>query len=237
MCPRLITLVLCAVLLAGCGDKKGAQTTTAVTTAPVTQLTVYYYNYKNALVPVTVPVAHTEAVATAALTALISGAPHGYRSALTGDISLKSVAISNGVASVRLAGGTLSHAAMGQVVYTLTRFPTITSVDGQTRGDYADLTPNAAIFIAEPLRDSEVPSPVHASGTADVFEATLAVDVWSGGKKLRTETLTATAGTGTRGDWSATFDLPPGPAKLVFYEPSAEDGHPLHQAELDLTVK
>jgi hypothetical protein len=78
---------------------------------------------------------------------------------------------------------------------------------------------------------------VHASGTADVFEGTLAVDVWSGGKVLRTQTIQATSGTGTRGTWSATFDLPPGPARLVFYEPSAENGSHLHTAEVDLTVK
>ena len=58
-------------------------------------------------------------------------------------------------------------------------------------------------------------------------------EIWSGGKLLRTQTITASSGTGTRGTWSATFDLPPGPAKLVFYEPSAENGQPLHQTTVD----
>ena len=88
-----------------------------------------------------------------------------------------------------------------------------------------------------PKRDSTVSSPVHASGTADVFEATLVAEIWSGGKLLRTQTLTASSGTGTRGTWTATFDVPPGPARLVLYEPSAENGSHLHTAEVDLTVR
>jgi hypothetical protein len=127
-------------------------------------------------------------------------------------------------------------------VYTLSQFPTITSVDGgpfQTparRVDYNDLTPEAPIFVAEPQRDSSVSSPLHASGTADVFEGTLAVDVWSNGKRLRTQSIQATSGTGTRGTWSARIEMPAGPAKLVFYEPSAENGSQLHATTVDLSV-
>ena len=61
--------------------------------------------------------------------------------------------------------------------------------------------------------------------------------MWSGGKHLRTQTIQASSGTGTRGSWSATIDLPPGPAKLVFYEPSAENGQPLHATTLLLAVR
>jgi len=31
--------------------------------------------------------------------------------------------------------------------------------------------------------------------------------------------------------------LPAGPVKLVFYEPSAEDGRPLHPTVVELTVR
>jgi len=229
-------LVLTASLLAGCGGKTPSQSTLPATTAPQLTLKVYFYR-GNALVPVTVKVPETRAVATAALSVLLEGAPSGYTSAIPQGVGLNSVAISHGEASPRFSPSTFTHAAEGQIVYTLTQFPTITSVDGSTRADFVDLTPQALIFVAQPARDSTVSSPVHASGTADVFEATIAVDVWSGGKKLRTQTITATAGSGQRGTWSATFDLPPGPARLVFYEPSAENGEPLHETELDLTVK
>ncbi len=181
--------------------------------------------------------AKTEAVASAAINALLAGPPAGYETAIPAGVRLESVAVASGIASAHFSAGVSSHAARGQVVYTLTQFPTVTSVDGSTRAGFADLTADAAIFVAEPKRDSTVSSPVHANGTADVFEATFVAEIWSGGKLLRTQTLTASSGTGTRGTWSATFDLPPGPARLVFYEPSAENGSHLHTTEVDLTVK
>ncbi len=106
-----------------------------------------------------------------------------------------------------------------------------------TSDDFADLTAEAPIFVESPARDSIVSSPVRAAGTANVFEATFQVEVWSGDRKLRTQTITASAGTGTRGTWSATIDVPPGPARLVFYEPSAEDGRPLHATVVYLKVR
>jgi hypothetical protein len=197
---------------------------------------VYFYK-GNALVPVTVRVPETRAVATAALSALLAGPPAGYTTAIPAGVQLRSLAVSKGIASAKLSSSSLTHDATGQVVYTLTQFPTVTSVDGATRDDYADLTTLAPIFIGSPLRGATVASPVHVTGTADVFEGTIAYEVWSGTQKLRTGFITATAGTGTRGTWSGTFNVPAGPARLVFYEPSAENGQPLHETELDLTVQ
>jgi hypothetical protein len=202
-----------------------------------------YYLRGNALVPVHVSVAETPAIATASLQKLLSGAPDGYSTAIPPGTALESVAVSGGHATVRFSTDQLTHSAEGQIVYTLTQFPSVTAVDGgpfaapASRADFADLTSDAAIFVAEPERDATVSSPVRAAGTADVFEGTLAVDVWSGGKRLRTQTIQASAGTGTRGSWSAAITLPPGPAKLVFYEPSAENGQPLHETTVLLTVR
>ena len=229
-------LVLASIALAGCGGKSPRQHTTSTTRAAQISLDLYFYR-GNALVPVTVHVPATRAVATAAVSQLLAGPPAGYQSALPPNVRLQSLAISNGRASARFSASGFTHSAEGQIVYTLTQFPTITSVDGSTRSDFADLTPAALIFVASPARDSTVSSPVHASGTADVFEATFAVDVWSSGKKLRTQTITASSGSGVRGTWSATIALPPGPARLVFYAPSARNGAPLHRTEVDLTVK
>jgi hypothetical protein len=231
-----VAAVAVATVLTGCGSENTAETTTGGSTGQKVALKVYFYR-GNALVPVTVRVPKTEAVASAAINALLAGPPAGYETAIPAGVRLESVAVASGVASARFSAGVSSHAARGQVVYTLTQFPTVTSVDGSTRAGFADLTPDAAIFVAEPKRDSTVSSPVHANGTADVFEATFVAETWSGGKLLRTQTLTASSGTGTRGTWSATFDLPPGPARLVFYEPSAENGSHLHTTEVDLTVR
>jgi hypothetical protein len=237
MRARVAFVVAVAALLTGCGGKNTASTTTGETTGPQVALKVYFYR-GNALVPVTIHVPGTQAVASAAIGALLAGPPAGYETAIPKGGQLDSVAVSNGVATVHFSANLdgLPRTGQGQILYTLTQFPTITSVDGATRDDFADLTPAAAIFVAEPKRDSAVSSPVRASGTADVFEGTFAVDVWSGGKLLRTQTIQATSGTGTRGTWSAMIDLPPGPAKLKFYEPSAENGSHLHTAEIDLTV-
>jgi germination protein M len=235
--------VAAASLLAGCG-KTATPTTTTATTGTQTALKVYFYR-GNALVPVAVHVPATQAVASAAISMLLSGPSAGFATALPSGGRVESIAVSRGVATVRLSPNldALPRTAQAQIVYTLTQFPTITSVDGKpfsspaTRDTFSDLTTNGAIFVATPLRDSTVSGPVHVTGTADVFEGTLAVDIWSGGKLLRTQIIQATSGTGTRGTWSATIKLPTGPARLDFYEPSAENGSHLHGTELDLTVR
>jgi germination protein M len=245
MRARVAIGLLVCTLAAGCGDKSGPTATTgaATTTVGQTRTVQVYFLRGNALVPVQVPVAETPAIATASLQRLFAGTPDGLHSAIPTGTALESLAVSGGRATVRLSAGSLTHSAEAQIVYTLTQFPTITSVDGGPfsapagRADYADVTPEAAIFVAEPQRDGSVTSPVQASGTADVFEGTLAVDVWSNGKKLRTQTIQASSGTGTRGSWSAKIDLPAGPAKLVFYEPSAENGQPLHATTVFLSVR
>ena len=106
-----------------------------------------------------------------------------------------------------------------------------------TDADFVDLTPEALIFVRTPARDSTVSSPVRAAGTANVFEATFQVAIWSGGKLLDTKTITATSGSGTPGTWATKLALPSGDVRLVFYEASAKDGTPLHQTEVLLHVR
>ena len=237
-----IGVILCT-LAAGCGGKPRSPTTTApATTGGATRTVDLYYLRGNALVAVKSTITETPAIATATLQKLLQEPPSGLRSAIPSGTTLESVAVSGGRATVRFSTSEMTHSAEGQIVYTLTQFPTIRSVDGGPfeapagRAAYDDLTTVAPIFVAEPERDSTVSSPVHASGTADVFEGTLAVDVWSNGKRLRTQTIQATSGTGTRGTWSARIEVPAGPAKLVFYEPSAENGAQLHATTVELGV-
>lgn len=242
MHARIFVIVLLCALLAGCGGTSHRATAPTTTAVQQHALELYFLS-GNALTPSHVTVPDTPAIATAALQKLFAGAPQGVRTAIPAGTRLESIAVSGGRATVRLSTDNLTHTAEGQIVYTLTQFPTITSVDGgpfsapASRADFADLTRRAAIYVSAPERDSTASSPIHASGTADVFEGSLAVDVWSNGKRIRTLPIQATSGTGTRGTWSATIAVPPGPAKLVFYEPSAENGQPLHATTVELTVR
>jgi germination protein M len=174
-------------------------------------------------------------------------------------VQLDDVAIADGIATARFSGaaGDLPRTAQGQIVSTLAQFPTVrgvrVEVDGSaarlqdgagddlarpaTGADYGDLTPDAFIFVRTPLRGATVSRPVRASGTANVFEATFQVEIWSGGKLVGTKTITATSGSGTRGTWAAVLDLPQGDARLVFFEPSANDGSHLHETEVLLHVR
>src|SRR4051794_6296176 len=103
MRARIGALVGTCVLLAGCGGKAPAPTTTAATGA---QLALRAYFLRgNALTPVTVRVPRTQAVATAAMGALLAGPPPGYRTALPAGATLQSIAIAGGVASIRLSAG------------------------------------------------------------------------------------------------------------------------------------
>ncbi|HZO97086.1 MAG TPA: GerMN domain-containing protein [Gaiellaceae bacterium] len=262
MLRRAGIVAACAVLLAGCGGTASTHPTTGArgTTAATRALGAWFYR-DGALTRVDVQVPDEPAVATEALGALLAGPPPGYSTALPAGTRLAELKIAGGVAVARFSAelGEPTRSAQAQIVATLTQFPDVQGVELQEEGratglpledgagnalgrparaaDYADLTAQAAIFVREPARDSTVSSPVHASGTADVFEGTFAVDVWSAGRKLRTQTIVASSGTGTRGTWSATIELPPGPAKLVFYDPSAATGKPLHVTTVRLSVR
>jgi hypothetical protein len=238
----VIAIVLCT-LAAGCGGKGPGEHPVGTTTGGAAHELRVYFLRGNALEAVRVHVRDTSAIATAALQKLLGGAPSGLRTALPAGTELESVAVSRGRATVRFSTDRLPHTAQGQIVYTLTQFPTVDSVDGSafarplTRADFGDLTTRSPIYVEEPQRDGPVSSPVHASGTADVFEGTFAVDVWSKGRLVRTQTISATSGTGTRGTWSATINVPPGHARLVFYEPSAENGSHLHETTVLVDVR
>jgi spore germination protein GerM len=224
-----------------------------------------------ALVAVRRPHAPTPAVATAAVTDLLNGPTHaeqsaGLTSAVPAGTRLLGINIANGVATVDLTsefqsgGGASSlRTRLGQVVYTLTQFPTVQKVrfrlDGTPvnvfssdgivldhpvgRADYANLLP--AIVVTAPGSGETVTSPVMVNGTADVFEANVSVEVLDARGKVVGETsTTATCGTGCRGSYSVAvpFELPNRQAGtiVVHDDDAAATGKPPHEVRVPVTL-
>ena len=213
-------------------------TTSQTTTQESSSVAVYFLRGEN-VSPVRRTIAATPAVARAALTELLAGpteeeAASGLASAIPAGTSLRDVSVSGGVATVDLDGtfddGGGSASMLGrvaQVVATLTRFPTVDRVafriDGRPveaiggegvvvdppvgRGAIEEQTPQ--ILVESPLPGDTVTSPIRLRGTANVFEATVSIDVKDEtGKVVRRTFTTATSGTGTRGTFDTTLALP-----------------------------
>jgi hypothetical protein len=211
----------------------------------------------------------TPAVARAALSELLEGptpdeAGDGLVTAIPEGTSLRDISIADGIATVDLEGtfddGGGSSSMLGrvaQVVATLTRFPTVERVafrlDGEPvasiggegvvvdppigRRAIEDQTPQ--ILVESPLPGDDVSTPIRLLGTANVFEATVSLEVRdSAGKPILETFTTATSGTGTRGTFETTLPLPgrTGDVTVVAFESSAKDGRPLHVFEVPLRL-
>jgi hypothetical protein len=177
--------------------------------------------------------ATTPRVATAAVEALLAGPTAaeraaGLTTAIPDGTRLLGISIHAGVATVDLTsqyqsgGGSRSmQMRLGQVVYTLTQFPTVQRVrfrlDGTPvnvfsgegivldhpvgRSDYDDLLP--AITVESPAPQTRATSPVRVAGSANVFEANVTVQVLDEhGRVVGRTFTTATCGTGCRGTYS-----------------------------------
>ena len=250
-------LVALPLLAAACGATRSASTTTAATTepppttAPAPQETVVaaYFLRDGKVAPVAVHVPHTEAVATAALAALADGPPESYASEIPAGQSFGAVRIGAGTATVTVpdALSEPTEAAAAQIVFTLTRFPTVSAVelrleDGtvvlprSTRADYPDETP--PILVESPLPGAGVSSPLRVSGSASVFEATVRLELVRDGKTVAATTATAAEGAPSRGAFDA--ELPftgTGDATLVAYSPNVGEGPPkLHEVNVPVVL-
>jgi len=241
---RLLPLLLVAVglLLAGCGDDDASDTTpTDTITLPASSDGKIYWLRDGKVWPVARELPATDA-ASASLDDLLEGPSSEEKEDLEATTAIPAgteldVEVADGVATVT-ASEDLSPQALAQVVYTLTQFPTVTSVeiDGKrsTRADFEEQTP--AILVESPLAFAEVTSPLTVSGTANTFEATFNYELYDAdGDMVDENFVTATSGTGTRG----TFDFTTGDfdsiSKLVVFEPSAEDGSKTKLVEIPLT--
>jgi germination protein M len=270
-----------AFAAAGCGTEKAVslgkpkqQTTTAAEqtgSVPTLLALEVWFTRGNGLAMVRRTHRPTPLVATAAMNALLAGPTAderatGIGSAVPAGTRLLGIAIHNGVATVDLtseyqsgAGSRSMQTRLGQVVYTLTQFPTVQKVRFRLNGspvnvfssegivldypvgrsDYANLLP--AIDVARPGTGERVTSPVTVSGTANVFEANVTVEVLdAAGKVVGKAFTTASCGTGCRGTYSAkvTFsvDTEQRGTIVVHDDDAAGTGKPPHVVKVSVVL-
>jgi hypothetical protein len=253
---RFSPIVAC-LCLAACGGGGGGNETVPVTqttsttptqettpTTPAQTTSVRAYFLLNGKVqPVERRVPKTRAVAAAALGALNEGLTGAeQRLGLTTDVNVGSLSVTrieNGTAF--FDGPSQPAGAQAQIVYTLTQFPSVRSVEigGRrvSRADFEDWTP--AILVESPLPFQTVSSPLRVTGTANTFEATFRYEITdSAGDVVSKDFVTATSGSGVRGtfDFTARFGAKPGAGKLTVFESSAKDGSRIHVVEIPLTL-
>jgi hypothetical protein len=210
----------------------------------------------------------TPAVGSRALEALFDGPTSAERAADLGTTinpgtQLNGLTIEDGVATVDLDDTfvdqeTLAIAvgSLAQVVYTLTQFDRIQGVvfevdgrpltnfggyevDGaQRRANFADQLP--AILVQDPHLGERVSSPVHISGTSDVFEAVVSIAILDQNGRLIASTFTmATCGTGCRGTFSTdvAYDVATTQHGTIHvYEVSAMDGSEINVVDIPVTL-
>ncbi|HKG18891.1 MAG TPA: GerMN domain-containing protein [Candidatus Limnocylindrales bacterium] len=212
------------------------------------------------LVAVLREVPKTKAVATAAMAALLAGptskeSAGRVTSAVPAGTKLLGLSIADGVATVDLSrefesgGGSASVLnRLGQVVYTLTQFPTVKLVRLEVEGEpvtvfssegvvidgplsrktHESLLP--AIFVDRPVWGAALGNPGRISGNADVFEATFRITLLDGRRRqIADERVMATCGTGCRGTFDVTIEYDVAKAQwgtLRVWDGSAKDGSP-----------
>jgi germination protein M len=204
-------------------------------------------------------------VAAATMSRLLAGPTQpevlggGMSTEIPAGTRLLDLSIQGGVATVDLSEEFRSGGAtpaslnlrLAQVVYTLTQFAAVDTVEFRIEGQaltelggvplqppvgrpggfgepFEDVTP--AIFVESPAIYDEVTSPVRVTGTANVFEATFILQIRDdNNNRLADVFVTAASGTGTRGTFDVTvpFAQPQtvSGTLVVFWE-SAQDGSP-----------
>jgi uncharacterized protein YceK len=243
---RALLLALAALLLVGCAGDDSAAEETSTVTLPASSNARVYWLLDGKVWPVLREVQASDDPTTAVMDDLVAGPSPQEQEELELTTAIPAqatpeVSVENGVATVEL-DEELSTEARAQVVYTLTQFPTVESVeiDGQsyTRADFEEQTPS--VLVESPLAFEEVASPLRAEGTANTFEANFAFTITDADGDLLAENfVTATSGTGTRGtfEFSESFAADGGDQiTLTVFENSAEDGSRMNEVEIPLTV-
>jgi germination protein M len=251
-------LSLLLLLVAGCGgDGDSASTTTVRETVTGTdtsslptetskELTIYLLR-DGKVAPVSRTVVTGRQVGAAALRELFKGPSaddEGLETAIPTGTKLQSLAIEGGVASVELSKPLPQDDALAQVVYTLTRFPTVRRVDvgaDTPVGRRAFEAQTPAILVESPLAGEAVEPGFEVTGTANTFEATFNYELRDDTERVLAEDfVTATSGSGTRGTFAfkVAYTLEePTDGKLVVFELSAEDGSRINEDEIPLRLE
>lgn len=249
---------ICGVLLvvAGCGgNDEASPTNPGTTTTPAETAEVRVYLLREGKVwPALRQVEAPEDLAAGALEELLAGTTEeenndvGFTSAIPDRTAVDDLEIVDGVARVDFSRD-LPPEALAQVVYTLTQFQRVQSVDlaegayaltGFERSDFEDETP--AILVESPLPFEEVESLLRVTGTANTFEANFQYELTdTDGLIVDQNFVTATSGTGTRGTFDFTTDsfrVPfDGVGALIVFESSAKDGSRINLVEIPLRMK
>jgi hypothetical protein len=211
---------------------------------------------------------HTSMPATAAMEALLAGptaaeSAAGLGTTIPAGTRLLGLSIKDRTAAVDLSaefasgGGTLSMTSrVAEVVYTLTRFPTVRAVrflmDGeplemlggegivlsepQRRADWRDFEPN--IFVETPGAGAVVTSPFLLSGTAMVFEGSFQARlVDSSGRRIVNVVMQASAGGPERGTFAkeVPFSTSAKQGTLIVFDQSMEDGSRQDEVRIPVT--
>lgn len=209
------------------------------------------------------------AVAREAITELLAG-PDGFEAdiGMTSEIpagtELLGLDIADGVATVDLSrqfesgGGSLSmQLRIGQVVFTLTQFDSVDTVDIELDGaavDYiggeglaatdldragsVNVTP--PILVESPVPGESVASPLEVTGIANTFEANVVYSVTDGDGLIVDEGFTtASAGNGVWGDFAftTTFEVPrAGVGAVIVFQEDAATGDQVDVYEVPVRV-
>jgi germination protein M len=213
-------------------------------------------------------VAKTSAIATASMEALLAGPTAAEQAAGLGTTipagtRLLKLGIADGVATVDLSqefgsgGGSLSMTSrVAEVVYTLTRFPTVRSVrflmegapvdalggeglvlaEPQRRADWRDFEPN--IFVETPGVGAVLSSPFVLSGTASVFEGSFQARlVDSSGRRIVNVIMQASIGAPGRGRFSKEIPFSTSAKRgvLIVFDQDMEDGSRRDEVKIPVT--
>ena len=213
-------------------------------------------------------VKHTTMPATASMKALLAGPAAseqdaGLGTAIPAGTRLLGLSIADGTARVDLSsefaggGGSLSLTArVAQVVYTLTRFPTVRAVEvlldgapvealggegvvldgAQRRADWRDFEPN--IFVESPGVGAVLSSPFLLSGTAMVFEGSFQARlVDSSSRRIVNVIMQASMGAPGRGRFAkeVPFSTSARRGTLIVFDQSMEDGSRQDEVRIPVT--
>ena len=105
---------------------------------------------------------------------------------------------------------------------------------GHDSGATAPLRP---IVVDRPSPGDRVAPTFHVSGTASVFEATVYVQTVRNGKPVQRTFVTASEGAPGRGTFDVTMHATPGNLTVRVFSPSAVDGSPQHEVDVDVEVR